>query len=308
MQRDEATTPNFPFLGVGIGLRPPHYPKLLASPPAIDWFEAVSENYMGPFSSQDPGREPGLLGGRPLWVLERIRETRPVVLHGVSLSIGSTDPLDERYLDRLAALAERIQPAWVSDHLCWTGSNGENLHDLLPLPYTREAIEHLLPRIARVQERLGRRVLLENVSAYLSFRHSEMTEWEFLSEIARRSDCGLLLDINNIYVSATNQGYPPLDFIEGIPAGSVGQFHLAGHSKRADGLLIDTHDHPVPDAVWALYRAALERFGAVSTLIEWDDRIPELEVLLAEAAKARDLLASIFPERKEQAHAVAHAR
>jgi uncharacterized protein (UPF0276 family) len=202
--------------------------------------------------------------------------------------VGSTDPLNQAYLKRLKTLADRIEPAWISDHLCWTGVEGENLHDLLPLPYTEEALHHLVPKVLEVQEYLGRRMLIENVSSYVSFEHSEMEEWEFLSELSRRADCGILLDINNIYVSAVNHGFNPDKYLEGIPIDRVGQMHLAGHSNQGKYLL-DTHDHPVTDEVWELYRRALRRFGPVSTLIEWDAEIPEFPVLEAEANRAKEI-------------------
>jgi uncharacterized protein len=260
------------YLGHGVGLRTKHFASYLAEPPPVDWLEAISENFMAP-------------GGRPIAVLEKVRRDVPVVLHGVSLSIGSVDPLSERYLDDLAALVRRIEPAWISDHLCWGTHGGRYVHDLLPLPYTEEAVAHVAARVERVQERLGRQILLENVSSYVAFRDSTMTEWEFLSEVARRADCGILLDVNNIYVSARNHGFDPYDYLAGVAADRVGQFHVAGHSDKGRYLL-DTHDHPVPDVVWNLYRAAVRRFGEVSTLIEWDDHIPPLERLVEESRRA----------------------
>ncbi len=279
-------------LGVGVGLRPAHYTFILENPSKVkvDWFEATSENYMG---------IEGGTGGRPLRVLEQVRRDFPVVLHGVSLSVGSVDPLDFEYLSQLKALADRIQPACVSDHLCWTGVQGENLHDLLPLPYTEEALRHLVPRIQRVQEFLGRQFVIENVSSYLSFTHSEMTEWEFLAELARRSGCALLLDVNNIYVSAQNHGFRAEDYLNGIAPESVAYMHLAGHSALDNELgryLLDTHDHPVCDEVWSLYVRAQRRFGRVSTLLEWDDRLPSFEDLEAEAMKIRAAQTRVFPE------------
>jgi uncharacterized protein (UPF0276 family) len=271
----------FPELGIGLGLRPAHYPHILAQRPAIGWYEAISENYMGIRSGA---------GGKPLRTLEAIRRDHAVVLHGVSLSIGSVDALDPRYLGDLKTLADRIEPAWVSDHLCWTGVEGENLHDLLPLPFTEETLGHLVPRIARVQEFLGRRILLENVSSYLTYAHSELKEWEFLSELCRRADCGILLDVNNIYVSSVNQGFDPRAYLGGSPVDRVGQMHLAGHSRQGE-VLIDTHDAPVAEPVWALYASAVERFGRVSTLIEWDAKIPEFGVLEAEARRAAKIQA-----------------
>jgi hypothetical protein len=262
-------------LGHGVGLRRDHYDRVLGAPTRVDWFEAISENFM-------------VSGGRPLQVLDRVRERYPIVLHGVSLSIGSTDPLDEAYLNRLAGLARRYEPAWVSDHLCWTSVGGHHAHDLLPLPYTAEALDHVVGRVGRVQDVLGGPIALENVSSYVAYRHSAMPEWEFLAAVARRAGCGILLDINNIYVSARNHGFDPIAYLDGIPAGSVWQFHLAGHSDRGR-FLLDTHDHPVIEPVWDLYREALRRFGDVSTLIEWDDRIPEFDRLEEESERARSL-------------------
>lgn len=261
------------FLGHGVGLRRDHFERVLSGPVRVDWFEAISENFMVP-------------GGRPLDVLTRVRERYPVVLHGVSLSIGSTDPLDEGYLDRLLGLTKRFEPAWVSDHLCWSGVGGRQAHDLLPLPYTEQAIGHVVGRVLRVQERLGRPIALENVSSYVAYAHSAMPEWEFLAEVARRSGCGILLDINNIYVSSRNHHFDPRAYLQGVPTDRVWQFHLAGHSNKGT-FLLDTHDHPVIDEVWDLYRDAVRRFGPVSTLIEWDDKIPEFERLEEESGRAR---------------------
>ena len=260
-------------LGFGLGLRPAHYQAILKSKPRVDWFEALTENYMIP-------------GGRPLATLSKIRERYPVVLHGVSLSIGSTDPLDRAYLAGLKALAHRIQPEWISDHLCWTGVNGRNLHDLMPLPYTEEALGHVARRVREVQDVLGRRILLENVSSYVAYRSSEMSEWEFLAALARQADCDILLDVNNIYVSAHNHGYDALAFLDAMPRARVRQIHLAGHDNCGD-LIIDTHDAPVIDPVWALYGEALRRFGPVATMIERDDRIPSLGTLVRELDRAR---------------------
>lgn len=260
-------------LGFGLGLRACHYDAVLADPPAVDWFEVISENYMVP-------------GGRALAVLEAARARYPIVLHGVSLSIASTAPLDLAYLDRLKALARRFEPAWVSDHLCWTGVHGVTLHDLLPFPYTEEALAHVAARVDQVQERLGRAIALENVSTYVTFRSSSMTEWEFLSELTRRTGCWLLLDVNNVYVSAFNHGYAAADFLAGLPPDRVLQFHLAGHDAYPD-TIIDTHDRPVSDPVWALYGDAIRRFGPVSTLLERDEKIPPLAELVAEIGRAR---------------------
>jgi len=218
----------------------------------------------------------------------RIRERYPLVLHGVSMSIGSTQPLDRNYLAQLKALAARVEPQWISDHLCWTGVAGRNMHDLLPLPYTEEALANVVERVRTVQDVLGRRILLENVSSYVTYRESEVTEWEFLREIVERADCLLLLDVNNIYVSSVNHEFDPLDYLQAIPVERVQQIHLAGHENHGD-YLIDTHDHPVPDPVWELYDAAVRRFGSVSTMIERDANIPPLEELCSELDAARRL-------------------
>jgi len=267
-------------LGHGVGLRREHFERVLSAPTRIDWFEVISENFMAD-------------GGRPVDVLDRVRAQYPIVLHGVSLSIGSADPLNRPYLDRLAALARRTEPAWVSDHLCWAGFGGHYAHDLLPLPYTEEALRHVVARVDQVQEHLGRPIALENVSSYVTFRQSSMPEWEFLAEIARRSGCGILLDVNNIYVSSRNHGFDPRAYVQGIPKEAVWQFHLAGHSDKGKYLL-DTHDHPVPDPVWDLYALAVERFGPVSALVEWDDNIPDFERLEAESLRAREVEARVL--------------
>jgi uncharacterized protein len=262
-----------PSLGFGLGLRVEHYDAVLAERPAVEWFEVLTENYL-------------VGGGKPLSYLTRIRERFPVAMHGVSLSIGSTAPLDREYLAQVKALAARIEPEWISDHLCWTGVAGRNTHDLLPLPYTEEALEHVVGRVRTVQEILGRRILLENVSSYVTFRDSPLTEWQFLGEIAARADCLILLDVNNIYVSAVNHEFDPLEYLNSVPAERVQQIHLAGHENHGD-YLVDTHDHPVPDPVWQLYEAAVRRCGAVSTMIERDDHIPPLAELCAELEQAR---------------------
>lgn len=262
-----------PDLGHGVGLRREHFEQVLQGPVGVDWFEVVSENFM-------------VRGGRPLHVLERVRRDHPVVLHGVSLSIGSSDPLRPDYLAALSELIERVEPAWVSDHLCWTGVGGHNAHDLLPLPYTEEALAHVSQRVVQVQERLGRRIALENVSSYLEFEGSTLPEWEFLAEVAVRADCGILLDVNNVYVSAANHGFDPRKYLEAIPAERVWQVHLAGHSDHGTHLL-DTHGAPVCEAVWDLYRFATRRIGAVSSLIEWDENVPEWQTLEGENERAR---------------------
>ena len=264
-----------PWLGYGLGLRPEHYQDVLEGKPAVDWFEVISENYL-------------VDGGKPLHFLDRIRAHYPMVMHGVSLSIGGSDPLDFDYLAALKQLAARIEPEWISDHLCWTGIGGRNLHDLLPLPYTEEAIAQVVERVARVQDYLGRQILLENVSSYVTYTDSQITEWEFLSAIAERADCNILLDVNNVYVSASNHHYDPLAYLDGVPPARVHQIHLAGHSYNGS-LIIDTHDHPVPDPVWALYSQAIARLGPVSTMIERDADIPPFAKLLAELERARAL-------------------
>lgn len=267
-------------LGFGLGLRSAHYPDVLAGPVAgVDWFEATTENHL-------------VDGGKPLAVLDAVRRDRPVVLHGVSLNIGSVDPLSERYLAGLERLVARIEPAWVSDHLCFTGVGGVNLHDLLPLPYTEETLAHVAARIGRVQDRLRRRLVIENVSSYLEYRASEMSEWEFLAELARRADCLVLLDVNNVYVSACNHGSDPHAFLAALPPERVVQFHLAGHRDLGTHK-IDTHDEPVCDAVWALYRQAVARYPHAATLLERDDHIPPLPELVAELDLARGHAAQV---------------
>ncbi len=274
-QAAEQSRPGRPDLGYGLGLRPVYYETVLNEAPAVDWLEIISENYMVP-------------GGKPLYYLDRIRERYPMVMHGVSLSIGGTDPLDREYLRRLKALAERVQPVWISDHLCWAGHRGHHLHDLLPLPYNGEAVRHVAQRVRQVQDFLGRRILLENVSSYVSYRQSEMSEWAFYRAVAEEADCLMLLDINNIYVSAVNHGFDPTEYLRGVPVERVWQFHLAGHTDYGD-YIVDTHDHPVVDPVWDLYRQAVARFGVVSTMIERDDNFPPFADLLAELDQARAL-------------------
>ena len=275
-----------PYLGHGVGLRTQHFPSLWDGTARVDWFEVISENFM-------------IRGGRPLAALEKAREIAPLVLHGVSLSLGSTDPLNEAYLDDLRTLIRRFEPAWVSDHLCWGSVGGHYAHDLLPLPCTEEALDHVVQRVQAVQERLGRRILIENVSSYLTFAHSAMPEWEFLVQIAERADCGILLDVNNIYVSATNHDFRAEDYIAGVPADRVGQIHLAGHSDM-ETYLFDTHDGPVITPVWDLYRLAVRHCGRVSTLIEWDDKIPEFDILCAEAERARAIESEVLGLRYAQ--------
>jgi len=263
-----------PHLGFGLGLRPQHYAAVLdGAPPRVDWFEAISENYMVP-------------GGRPLAMLARVRERWPVALHGVGLSIGSTEPLNDEYLDALETLIRRIEPSWISDHLCFTGAGGHNTHDLLPLPYTEEALDHVVSRIVRVQERLGRRLLIENPSSYVSWPESTLGEAAFLATLAERADCLLLLDVNNVYVSAFNHGFDADAYIAALPAGRIAQIHLAGHRDLGTHI-IDTHDRAVIDPVFALYGRTVERIGPVSTMIERDDDIPPLGELVAELDRVR---------------------
>ncbi|WP_421870318.1 DUF692 domain-containing protein [Motiliproteus sp.] len=257
----------------GLGLRTQHYHDFIDTPQPVDWLEVISENYM-------------VDGGKPLAMLDKIRANYPMVMHGVSMSIGSLNGVDQDYLKKLKALEQRIQPMWMSDHLCWTGVHGRNLHDLLPLPFSSEALQVVKRNVEQVQDYLQRPLVLENVSSYVEFKDSEMTEWEFLTEVCQATGCKLLLDINNIYVSAFNHGFSATDFIEGVPVDSVAQFHLAGHQNNGDHI-IDTHDHPVCDDVWTLYRKALLRFGYIPTMIERDDNIPALNELLLELDQAR---------------------
>jgi hypothetical protein len=266
----------------GIGLRAPHYRELLDTRPAIGWLEVHSENFFGE-------------GGQPHWFLEQLRAHYPLSLHGVGLGLGSVDPLSFVHLDKLERLIAHYQPALVSEHLCWSAAGGRHLNDLLPLPYTDEALAHVCGRIERVQERLRRQILVENVSSYLRYRHSTIPEWEFLAQVIRRTGCGLLLDVNNVYVSAVNHGFDAREYLAAMPAAAVQEIHLAGFEAAAQ-LLIDTHGGPVADPVWTLYRDTLARIGARPTLIEWDTDIPQLPVLLGEARKADALL--------EQTHAV----
>lgn len=265
--------------GFGLGLRPDHYRDFIEGRQRVDWLEILSENYLVP-------------GGKPLAKLDAIRRDYPVAMHGVSMSIGSADALDERYLDELRALADRVQPAWISDHLCWTGVDRQNLHDLMPLPCTEAALRHVVRRVERVQERLGRRLVLENVSSYVAFAGAEMSEWVFLAELARRADCELLLDVNNVYVSAANHGFDAHAYIDAMPLGRVRQIHLAGHAE-VDGMLIDTHDHPICEAVWSLYAYTIARLGPVPTMIERDDHIPPLDELVQELDRARAIAAHV---------------
>jgi len=270
------------MLGFGLGLRTDHYETILNEHPNIDWFEIITENYLIP-------------GGKPHYYLEKIRERYPMVMHGVSMSIGSSDPLDFQYLKEVKALANKIEPQWISDHLCWTGVQGKNAHDLLPLPYTEEAINHVVDRINQVQDFFQQRILIENVSSYVTYQQSNLSEWEFLKEISERADCLILLDVNNIYVSAKNHEFNPNDYLVAMPKDRVQQIHLAGHSDMGD-YIIDTHDHDIVHSVWNLYSAALRRFGMVSTMIERDDNIPPLSTLIEELNTARKISQTILAE------------
>ncbi len=277
------------FAGFGLGLRHQHYEAIAGAAreavgARVDWYEALSENYMAP-------------GGRPLVWLDRVRRDRPVALHGVSLSIGATDPLDPDYLRDLKTLVERVEPAAVSDHLCFTGHAGVNLHDLLPLPYSEEALAHVAARVGEVQDFLGRRILLENVSSYVQYAESQLSEWDFLAEIAARADCDILLDVNNIHVSAFNHEFDPRAYLAAIPVARVKQIHLAGHLDMGTHI-VDTHDHPVIEDVWSLYATAIARFGMVPTMIERDADIPPFADLVAELDHARIVAATALAERK----------
>ncbi len=256
-----------------MGLRPSHYPFIFENKPAIDWFEIISENFMD-------------TEGRPVRRLEKILQDYPVVMHGVSMSIGTVDPLNSEYLQKLKKLASWVNPPWVSDHLCWTGTAHKNTHDLLPVPYTEEALKHIVSRIKQVQDFLERPIVLENPSTYLEFTCSTMSEWEFIARMAEESGCGLLLDVNNIYVSCYNHRWDPKTYIDALPLHRVAQIHLAGHTNKGTHI-IDTHDDYVIDEVWALYRYVISKSGPISTMVEWDDKIPDFAVVLAEVEKAR---------------------
>jgi uncharacterized protein (UPF0276 family) len=274
-----------PFLGYGLGLRSAYYQQILEQSPNVDWFEVVSENFM-------------VQGGKALYYLDAIAERYPLVMHGVSLSIGGPHALDPDYLQQLKKLADRVQPAWISDHLCWSRGNAHQLHDLLPLPYTEESLEYIAGRVAQVQDVLQRPLVLENVSSYVRAASDDFSEWEFLAALSRVSGCELLLDVNNVYVSSRNHGFDAWAFIQSLPADKVRQLHLAGHSDYGD-YVIDTHDHPVSDPVWALYQRTLEHFGPVATLLERDDHFPPFEELLDELQKARELGEKVLAGRQQ---------
>lgn len=266
---------NAPFHGFGLGLRTPHYQDFLTSTVSVDFVEVISENFM-------------IDGGKPRHILDQIRERHPVALHGVSMSVGSADGPDRDYLRRLKALADHLDPLFVSDHLCWTRIEGFNSHDLLPLPYTEETLDLVCANVTLAQDVLERKMLIENPSTYLRFTANSMTEWQFMDALCVRTGCSLLLDVNNIHVSAVNHGFDALSYLDGVPADRVRQIHLAGHSKGKD-LLIDTHDQPVPKSVWTLFAEACRRVGPVATMIERDDNIPPLADLLCELNMARTI-------------------
>ncbi len=270
-----------PNLGLGLGLRTVHFPYILNHHPAVDWFEIISENFMDS-------------GGRPRHVLDQIAERYPIVMHGVSLSIGSTDPLNLDYLTKLKRLADAVKPRWVSDHLCWTGVAGLNAHDLLPIPLNEPTLRHVVARIRTVQDFLERPLVLENPSTYVTFADSTMSEWEFISRMAEETDCGLLLDVNNVYVSSVNHDFDAAEYVRSVPHRRVVQFHLAGHTN-CQTHLIDTHDGQVIDPVWELYRLAHRLTGGASTLLEWDAKIPPFPVVHAEVLKARHYMGAELP-------------
>lgn len=270
-----------PNLGLGLGLRSKHIPYLLQNDPIVDWFEIISENYMDNY-------------GFHRHALDRIAERVPIVMHGVSLSIGSTAPLNMEYLQKLKTLANQVKPAWVSDHLCWTGINHINTHDLLPIALTEESLLHVIRRVLQVQDFLERPLVLENPSTYLEYQCSTFTEWAFLTELAHATGCGLLLDVNNVYVSANNHGYDPYTYVRSLPHERIVQIHIAGPTDY-QGFLVDTHDKPVPTEVWRLYKEAQELTGGVSTLLEWDADIPEYEDLVDELMKAKRVMRNEFP-------------
>jgi uncharacterized protein (UPF0276 family) len=276
---------SIPSLGYGLGLRSTYYQQILEQSPDVDWFEVVSENFM-------------VQGGKALYYLDAIAERYPLVMHGVSLSIGGPHALDLDYLKQLKHLAERVKPAWISDHLCWSRGNAHQLHDLLPLPYTEESLDYIAARVMQVQDVLQRPLVLENVSSYVRAAADDFTEWEFLAVLSRISGCELLLDVNNVYVSSRNHGFDPWTFISSLPVDKVRQLHLAGHSDYGD-YVIDTHDHPVSDPVWALYQRTLEHFGPVATLLERDDHFPPFDELLDELQKARQLGNKVLAGRQQ---------
>lgn len=273
-----------PLQGFGLGLRTDHYEALLSGSAPVDWLEVISENFM-------------VDGGRPLHMLDQFAERWPMVLHGVSMNLGGSDPLDNDYLKRLSALAKRVNPRRISDHLCWTKKDGVHLHDLLPLVQNEDNVRHVAARVRQVQDVLGEQILIENLSSYLRFSDDTLHEADFIAAIVAESGCGILLDVNNVYVNAHNHGFDAVDYLRRLPAHALGQIHLAGHTydSLGSGLIIDTHDMPVPDGVWALYAQAVKMFGLVPTMIERDDNIPPLPELLAELNHARAIAAQAMP-------------
>jgi len=282
VQHPENQRLGLPNLGLGVGLRNQHFSYLMSHDPQVDWFEIISENFIDNF-------------GFARHVLERLASIRPIVMHGVSLSVGSTDPLNRNYLKALRTLAEFVQPRWISDHLCWTGVANVNTHDLLPLPLTEESLSHVVERVRQIQDFLERPLILENPSTYLEFKESTLTEWEFLSALAKETGCGLLLDVNNVYVSSYNHGFNAEHYIRSLPHASVVQIHLAGPTDCGQ-YMVDTHDQPVPAAVWHLYKLAQELTGGVSTLLEWDANIPDFPELVLELKKAEAALQGTIPD------------
>jgi len=279
----------FPDLGLGVGLRTVHYPHILEKKPEVDFFEILSENYMD-------------TGGRPSWVLDQVAERYPIVMHGVSMSIGSVDPLNFDHLTKLKKLAARTRALWVSDHLCWTGVSGRNTHDLLPMPLSEEALRHVIARVKTVSDFLERPLILENASTYAEFASSSMTEWDFFARLMDEADCEMLLDVNNVYVSSYNHGFDPIAYLDAVPTERVVQYHLAGHTNKGTHI-IDTHNDYVIDEVWKLYAHSVKRTGNISTLLEWDADIPAFEVVHAEALKAR----AYRDEKAEEARVAASA-
>lgn len=284
VQRVPTIATDRPYLGHGVGLRVPHYARALREGLAVDWVEAISENFFGG-------------GGRPAAVLDALRPDMPVVFHGVGMGIASPQPPSDDYLERVRRLCERWEPAWISDHLCWTHFGGHHSHDLLPVPYTEAALARIARHVDHVQSSLGRVLVLENVSSYVAYAQSEMPEWEFIVELVRRTGCKLLLDLNNVIVSAFNHGFDPHEFVDAMPVDGVWQFHLANHTQR-EGYKFDDHRGPVPDAVWELYQHALGRFGRVSTLVEWDEDVPEFETLAAQSERAARIEGAYFADEQ----------
>lgn len=277
-----------PNLGLGLGLRSQHFNQILEETPAVDWFEVISENFMDSY-------------GRPRQVLKQIAERYPIVMHGVSLSIGSTDALNFDYLKSLKTLAGEVKPAWISDHLCWTGVLSVNSHDLLPLPLNEESLKHVCDRIRQVQDYLERPIVIENPSTYASFKHSTITEWEFLKAMTEETGCGLLLDVNNVYVSSFNNDFDPVEYIKALPHNRIVQMHLAGH-QNCGNYIIDTHDREVDHSVWKLFQLAYQLTGGTSVLLEWDGHIPAFEIYQAELLKAKKYMSADFNEPLPQPH------